>query len=69
MQNNGDLQKATANFCEYKILNKGKKNVDSINAQLHWPHNQVYWYLHCLFRKNAAAEGTNLFFNEFMVIM
>jgi len=62
MQTNGDLQKVIPNFCEYKILNKGKKNVDSINVQLHWPCNQMYLYLHCLFRKNVAAEGTNLFF-------
>lgn len=45
MQTSGDLQKVTADFHEYKILNKGKKDVDSINVQLHWSHNQVHLYL------------------------
>lgn len=61
MQNSGNLQKVTVNVHECKILNKGNKNVDSVNAQLHWPCNRAYLYMHCLFRKDAAAEGTNIF--------
>lgn len=68
MQNRGNLQKVTANFVNMR-LKKGRKNVDSFHVQLHWPHNQVYLYLHHFFRKKAAADRTNLYFNEFIVII